>query len=447
MTMTRGGLIACAIALSLSSCDDDPLPTGLPIAQAERARELKMLTLPPVERISREAFTASQSEAGQDSTDARIEYLQNTYGRVGFFPKDYDLRPVQGQTSTFFAAFYSSDDKKITLIGDPAENVVVHELVHALQDQHFDLDGYREEVISSDESLAKSGLVEGDATIAELRHEVTTRGYRPDFLTTFVTYEEANRLSHKVLDESPTIAPFFLARVSFSYTYGPAFALNLTGVTNLRTREWSWPAVNEAFRARRPATTRAVLGSEDRVVGVGLTRLPSELVASYEADTVDRLGAWYTHLLFYRYAPSLSLETITAGWAGDQMVVVHRRDTRIGTPNGPSGVIWTSTWSSPSDATAIVEALKALHGLTLTVDDPTDRSWISKDGEPVWLEARGAIVTFVKNIPYGDARIFADRALQTPVQQNTLAVHRRVFDGARRFPCPSVSSRDRGARP
>lgn len=445
--MTRGILVACAVALSLSSCDDDPLPAGLPIAQAERARELKMLTLPPVERVSRDAYTASQSEAGQGATDARIEYLQNTYGRIGFFPKDYDLRPVQGQTSTFYAAFYSSDEKKITLIGDPAENIVVHELVHALQDQHFDLDGYREEVISSDESLAKSGLVEGDATIAELRHVVTARGYRPDFLTTFVTYEEANRLSHEVLDESPEIAPFFLARVSFSYTYGPAFALNLTGVTDLRTRAWSWPVVNDAFGVRRPHTTRGVLGAEDRVVPVGLTRLPSELAGSYEIDIVDRLGAWYTHLLFYRHAPALSVQTIAAGWAGDQMVVVHRRDTRIGAPNGPSGVIWTSAWTSPTDAASVVEALKALHGLGPTADDASGRSWVSKDGEPVWLETRDALVTFVKNIPSGDARIFADRALQTPVQQNTLAVHRRVLDAARRFPCPSVNFRDRGARP
>ena len=448
MTIARGMTVAgVLIVLGVTSCDDDPLPKGLPIAQAEKARELKLLTLPPVDRISREAFTASQTESGQDSSDGRIEYLQNTYGRVGFFPKTYDLRPVQGQTSTLYAAFYSSEDKKITLIGNPEEAIVVHELVHALQDQHFDLTSYREEVISTDEALAKSGLVEGDATIAELRYEVTRQGYRPDYLTTFVTYEEAARLSQSVLDKNPSIAPFFLAQVAFSYTYGPAFALELTGVRNMLTRAWSWPEVNKAFGERRPTTTSAVLGRrEDRVVPVGLTRLPSELAGLYSLDTVDRLGAWHTHLLFSRTSTALPPGVVATTWAGDQLVIVHRRDTRVGTPNGPSGVIWTSTWSAPSDATAIADALKTLHGLTLTTDDATDRSWVSSDGEPVWLEKRGPLVTFVKNVPYDDARIFADRAFQTPEEQKTLSIHRRVFENAKRFPCVIASKDSRAAR-
>lgn len=435
--MTRGWFVVAAVialAFAQSSCDNDPLPADLPVAQAERARELKLLTLPPIERISRESYAATQRAAGQDTSESRIEYLQNTYGRVGFFPKTYDLRPVQGQTSSLYAAFYSSEDKKITLIGDPEDHIVLHELVHALQDQHFDLAKYREEVISTDESFAKSGLVEGDATIAELRHEVTARGYRPDLLAAYVTYEEAINRSRKVLDDNETIAPFFLAHVAFSYTYGPAFALNLTGVTNPRTRAWSWPAVNDAFGARRPKTTRAVLGAEDRVVPVGLTRLPGEVAPTYEIDTVDRLGAWHTHLLFYRAVPSLSVQSITAGWAGDQMLIVHRRDTRVGADDGPSGVIWTSAWTSPTDATSIAEALKTLHGLRLTTADASDRAWVAGDGEPVWLERRGALVSFAKNIPYEDARIFADRAFQTPAEQE-LPIRRRVFESPKRYPC------------
>lgn len=435
----------CALgALAIAGCDDDPLPRGLPIAEAETARQLKLLVLPPIETVARETFTTEQTELGRRS-DSRNEYLKNTYGRLGFFPSDFDLDPVQGKTSTLYAAFYSSDEKKITLIGEPSEEVVLHELVHAIQDQHFDLNAYREDVISSDESLAKSGLVEGDAVIAELRHKVTAMGYPPEILARYVTGSDASKLAKQTLDKNKDVPPFFLAQAAFSYTYGPVHALAATGATNSSSR-WDWGRVNRLFTERRPLTTKAVMGPfEDRVLAVGLTRLPGELAGFYAIDEVDRLGAWFTYLLFYRSAVGRDLESLATAWTGDQLVIVHRRDTRIGTPNGPSGVVWTSAWEKIGDADSIVKELHTLHGLARTADDPQERSWRARDGEPVWMEKRGTQVSFVKNVPYDDARVFADRALSTPDDQKKMAIQRRVFDGPRRFPC-TFSSR-RASRP
>ena len=42
---------------------------------------------------------------------------------------------------------------------------MVHEITHALQDQHFGIDSRLDETVTSDATFAYSALVEGDATV------------------------------------------------------------------------------------------------------------------------------------------------------------------------------------------------------------------------------------------------------------------------------------------
>ncbi len=64
--------------------------------------------------------------------------------------------------------YYSTKDKTLYLYDDIAGNyergVLIHEMVHALQDQHFGLAKLHQDSFGSDAELALAALIEGDAT-------------------------------------------------------------------------------------------------------------------------------------------------------------------------------------------------------------------------------------------------------------------------------------------
>src|SRR4051794_40842582 len=68
---------------------------------------------------------------------------------------------LQGYYSTREKTLYVYDDIK----GNYERGVLIHEMVHALQDQHFGLDRLHETAFGSDAELARAALVEGDATL------------------------------------------------------------------------------------------------------------------------------------------------------------------------------------------------------------------------------------------------------------------------------------------
>jgi uncharacterized iron-regulated protein len=80
-------------------------------------------------------------------------------------------RPRQGEpgaSATGVQGFYSIKEKTLYLYDDIKGNyergVLIHEMVHALQDQHFGLAQLHQAEFGSDGELAMAALIEGDAT-------------------------------------------------------------------------------------------------------------------------------------------------------------------------------------------------------------------------------------------------------------------------------------------
>src|SRR5262249_25604924 len=74
-------------------------------------------------------------------------------------PKGAD-KGVQGYYSPKEKVLYVYDDVR----GSYQKGVLIHEMVHALQDQHFGLKKLHAPSFDSDRELAMAALVEGDAT-------------------------------------------------------------------------------------------------------------------------------------------------------------------------------------------------------------------------------------------------------------------------------------------
>ena len=101
--------------------------------------------------------------------DVRAEEL--TLKMLGLVPADFDLRKNTLDLLTEqAAAFYDYNRKKLFVLegsggGDEERVALVHELAHALADQHFHLAKYIHEGMRSDDSAtARQAVMEGQAT-------------------------------------------------------------------------------------------------------------------------------------------------------------------------------------------------------------------------------------------------------------------------------------------
>lgn len=127
-------------------------------------------------------FKADEEELN-DSDKKEIEQFTGMLRAVGMISGDVDLyKAFNDFQSSGTLAYYSTEEKRITVRGTkitPAmKSTLVHELVHVLQDQNFDI-GARTEAFSEDaedgdtpdnESSVFDAIVEGDASRIESQY-------------------------------------------------------------------------------------------------------------------------------------------------------------------------------------------------------------------------------------------------------------------------------------
>jgi hypothetical protein len=404
-------LAACGV---LAACEDGP---PWHASAAEDARELALLETVPVIEMSREEFAADAAERAAAISDAYLRYYADTYGRLGFFDPDLDLRPIfAASSSDWVGATYSPEEELITLVGDTSDDTIVHEWVHALQDQHFDLIAY-DVLDTTDAFLARRAVVEGDAVLAQFRFLRRQQGSDLHTVSWPATFESWRSFSDDELAmaEYPLI---FLDYVSFVYTYGLVYAAgNLLGVSPggdgaAPPPPYDLAQADALFTMRAPASTQAVLAldltGEDivPVTGLGLGKLPEAVASRLEHVDWDTLGAWYVHLLFYPLAAEgmpVSARELAAAWNGDRADFVRDRET------GAVSVTWATAWTSEEAAAAVVDALWMLHDGTPTADGPP-AAGTAADGEALWIEQRADRVVFIKNLAAADAAVLAEAA-------------------------------------
>ena len=384
----------------------------LPFAAAVRARELEFLSMPSVTTVTRAEYVAEAEKDAKEETDDHRRTQNDAYGRLGFYPRTYDPRGSAGEASAYYGAFYSSLTKAITIIDRAGQSLLVHELTHALQDQHFDLTRLKGLPMSSDEAMALRGLIEGDAVLAQDRIELWGRGDDPATLVAqFVTSETSREASEKTLTEAK-LPLIFVALPSFAYSYGAAYVAKLLDV---QRGNWAYAGVNKLFAGTGPASTQEILRAGvdvDPIVPTGFGTLPAAVTAEYAVETVDRMGEWYTYLLFRPVTEPGRLQSFTQEWDGDQLLLLRKKDgASPPSTTGPSGIVWTSVWDTERAATFIETALRRLHGAVATEAEP--RAFTAADGEAMWIERRENQVCLVKNFDAATMELLARVALST----------------------------------
>lgn len=230
--------------------------------------------------------------------------------------------------------------------GDPnlRTDVIVHELTHALQDQHFHIDDFVSRIRgNSDAMLARAALAEGEATWVSMAYTSGANDlehYAPSF--------DSDDGSARTAADASAVPHFLQALLMFPYTYGLKFV-------NYGRQPGGWQRLNQAY-ADLPTSTEQILHPEryfdtrDDPVAIHLP-VPAAIKAQgWEHIFEDVLGEFVLqHLLSMQGDPADAIRVAT-GWDGDTLQVFRR--------NGELAWVQLSAWDSEQDAQEYAVAMQ-----------------------------------------------------------------------------------------
>ncbi len=387
--------LTAAVAMMLACGDGHELAE-----RAAEVRELDFAYYPEVVRISPEEWRDQVSAEVAATSDSELRLYGETYGRLGYFPVALDLRPILIATqSDWVGGYYQPADATISVIGDAGDDILVHEYVHALQDQHFGFTNF-DLTATTDGFLARRAVVEGDAVLAQQRFILQEGGTDLGFADWRALFNLYRSYSASLLADAdyPIV---FLDYPSFCYAYGLEFtAHNLTGATiaspSATLPPYDWGLEDQLFINPQADTSEAILrlGSDvDEHFDVGLTAVPAGLTDRLTAVDWDVLGEWYVYLLLSGAGASVaSTRAIAAGWDGDAVLFVE--DTAAN-----HGLVWSSRWDDANVAINVAASMWTLYGRNPTGVE-SEHFALADDGEPVWIERREQQLVVIKNIEF-----------------------------------------------
>jgi hypothetical protein len=270
----------------------------------ESARGLRFLRPVDVAVLSDFAFRRKLSDGGAvDEPEADAE--EGVLRALGLLDPGDDLGGVADLDPDAVAGFYDTDTKELVVRGvrlTPfVRQVLVHELTHALDDQHF---GLNRDLVDDEAALAFEALAEGDATSVERRYVASL----PPAERKAADHEEDATFGGGDPVNLPEVV---VALADFPYDDGAELveALRRAGGTG---------RVDAAFGA--PPTTSAEVLHPDRFLA-GRSRVPAPpVVAAGRVVEEGVLGELVLRLVVSGSVPEAEAGRAAAGWAGDRYV-------------------------------------------------------------------------------------------------------------------------------
>lgn len=360
---------------------------GQLVRAAESVRQLRLRKPVSIEIEDGDAIAASLRAQIEDD---EIERARLVYGALGLLDTKEDLQSMfAGVLGEQVIGYYDPETGRLVIRDDvmsgitgaygpeqvqEARLVLVHELVHALQDQRLGLGESYQQTRTADADNAFRAVVEGDATLAMLAHALRLQGIPLSAATEGIqqmgSYLDLDALVRgEKLDDAPAILRVTLVA---PYLRGLQFIAAVQG-------RGGWPAVNNAHR-RPPSSTEQVLHPDKY-----FAREPSETIAvvdsaavrkaGFERTADDTLGELEIGVYLGQRTQSGQDAQAAAGWGGDHLAVYAR--------GAELAVVWWTTWDSQADAE---EAYRA--ALEVAPTDPRAR-----------VERKGRALLIVRGLP------------------------------------------------
>lgn len=222
----------------------------------EETRGLDFIEPPSIKVVTPEELAVLVREDVEENIED-IDVDQALYRLLGLIDGDTELLDLYtGVLGEQVAGFYDSETAELVVplradeFGALERSTIVHELTHALTDQHFDFGAVYEAMIDEerfDEAAAYQSVIEGDAVLTELAYlrDLPVEEQRE-------VIQESLAVESTALDAAPR---FFRESLIFPYVQGQVF---MDRLFQLEGRA----GIDQAY-ANPPVSTEQIITPED----------------------------------------------------------------------------------------------------------------------------------------------------------------------------------------
>jgi hypothetical protein len=328
-----------------------------------------------------------QKEMAREYPESEWPKMEATLKAFGFIPPKMDLKKtLTGLLEDQVAGLYDPRSKVLYVNANPPEGedllegldmegfslqdvFLVHELAHAVTDQHFKLLSLPiEDKANEDRASAARCVVEGDATWVMMQHMFRAlqvppaqQGQMDDLMATL-------GLGRELMGQ--TAPAYIQENLLVGYLGGLALVKAAYGRGGI-------PAVN-ALYARPPASMEQVLHPEKYFAGKDPPiRVETVVPKTWTAEGFKEIGrgVWgemNIRILLQEWGCDESAAArASEGWGGDGYAA-------LSSPAGALAYAWTTQWDSEKDAAEFAAA--ANRGREVSVTQAGRYVWVTKGG-------------------------------------------------------------------
>jgi hypothetical protein len=378
--------------------------TGLPIRHSVKKK------LATREEVAKYVEQRMKEQGNGERFDRSAASLK----KLGLIPRDFNLREYMlGLYKEQVEGWYDSHNKTVYLLDwvapDVQKPVMAHELVHALQDQSYDLDKWlnvrkdsnddTEEMVIDEERTTRQSLVEGQAMIALFDYELTPVGQTVESAPDLVDSMKAS-----MLDEGSTPlyanAPIYLREaLLFPYTYGTDF---VRAVLVKRGTQAAFAGVFE----HPPLDTHQLMQPSAYLAGEPQTQIkvvPLEklLGSDWRREDFSGIGEADLRVILRQWGGKEAAEKLAPAWHGGYYMVISNKKSPQNTPVALALVLDFTTAAAANQFSGIYESglaqrYKAVRPAQLP------RQWTTEEGV-MRLYVEGSCVIALESFSSEDA--------------------------------------------
>ena len=276
--------------------------------------------------------------------------------KLGLLPENFDYRKFLVDLYVEqIAGFYVPENKIIYIADwmsmDMQPSILSHELTHALQDQYFDLTKVlKPDYNRSDMNMAKTSVVEGEATMVMLEYMIKDYGFNIYELPNFSMVQFQDMMPYSSSTEAKLLAtaPAVISdTMTFPYLYGTDFIMSFV-------KKYGWKQVASIYAAM-PQSSEQIMHPEkymsagkDCPVKIELNNIENALGSGWKKINTDVLGEYVYYILLRELSGKNTATIASSGWGGDQIQCFQ---------NGSSVmVIMMTLWDTEKDGHEFFDA-------------------------------------------------------------------------------------------
>jgi hypothetical protein len=324
--------------------------------------------------------------------------------KLGLLPHDFNLREYMlGLYKEQVEGWYDSHKKTVYLLDwvapEVQKPVMAHELVHALQDQSYDLEKWlkvrkdskddTEQMVLDEQRTARQSVIEGQAMIALFDYQLTSVGKTVESAPELVESMQSSMLDE---DSTPLYAkaPIYLREAMlFPYTYGMDF---VRVVLAKRGKQAAFAGVFE----HPPLDTRQIMQPASYLAGepqtqVTIVPLEKVLGPTWRRDDFSGLGEIDLRVILRQWGGKKVATKLAPAWRGGYYMALGNKKSP---KDAPLSLALVLTFASPTAANdfAVLYQSELPHRYKSVQPAKSPHQWTTEEGTMrLYIEGSTAI--------------------------------------------------------